>query len=90
MANKEKDSDAAAKNADIRKIYKADRKQRPAHLIDEDRQRQIEKFQRAVVAAVQAGEEQKALDYLRQMGYGPESPEYQSVIALLYPLGKKR
>jgi len=78
------------KSADIRKAYKADRKLRPAHLIDEDRQKQIEKFRRAVVAAVQAGEEQKALDYLKLMGYRPESPEYQAVIALFYPPGKKR
>lgn len=85
----EKPADAES-NADIRKAYKADRKACPAHLIDEDRQRQIERFQRAVVAAVQAGEEKKALDYLKQMGYGPESPEYQTVIALLYPPGKKR
>jgi len=79
-----------AKDDEIKKVYKSDRGQRPAHLIDEDRQRQIERFQRAVVAAVEAGEKQKALDYLKQMGYAPESPEYQTVIALLYPPGKKR
>lgn len=90
MMDKKKESDASEQNADIKKVYKADRKTRPAHLIDEDRQRQIERFQRAVVAAVEAREEQKALDYLKQMGYGPESPEYRAVIALLYPLGKKR
>ena len=90
MMDKKKESDPSQQDADIKKVYRADRKTRPSHLIDEDRQRQIERFQRAVVAAVEAGEEQKALDYLKEMGYGPESPEYRAVIALLYSPGKKR
>ena len=65
-------------------------KRRPPHLIDEDRQKQIETFRREVVAAVQAGDEQKAFEYLRLMGCGPESREYQAVISLLYPPGRKR
>ncbi len=68
MTNSRKEEENGGKDADIRKPYKADRKTRPAHLIDEDRQRQIERFQRAVVAAVQAGEEKKTLDYLKADG----------------------
>ena len=90
MANKEKDADAAAKNADIRKAYKEDRKQRPAHLIDIWEQRQKEKMQKEVVTAVQAGDAQTALDRLKELGYGPDSREYKAIIALLYPSGGKR
>jgi len=81
---------APRKSDEIKKVYKADRKQRPAHLIDEEEQQQIEVLRRKVVEAVQAGEVQKALDYLKQMGRGPGSREYQAVIALLYPPGRKR
>lgn len=90
MTESSKKGENVGKDVDIRKAYKADRKTRPSHLIDEEEQRQSEDLRRRVVEAVRAGEGQKALDYLRQMGYGPDSPEYQTVIALLYPPGKKR
>ena len=87
---KKTDSERAAKDSEISKAYRSDRKQRARHLIDEDEQRQIETLRRSVLEAVQAGEGQKALDILKQMGFEPDSDEYRTVIALLYPPGKRR
>ena len=78
------------KNAQVRKAYRSDRKDRPSHLLDSDEQRQIERLRSSVVEAVMAGEGQKALDILRDMGYGPDSREYKAVIAALYPTSKKK
>ena len=78
------------KNAQVRKAYRSDRKDRPGHLLDSDEQRQIERLRSSVVEAVMAGEGQKALDILRDMGYGPDSREYKAVIAALYPASKKK
>jgi len=80
----------SAKNQEIRKAYKSDRKDRPRHLLDRDEQRQVERLRRGVIEAVMAGEGQKALDILKEMGYGPDSPEYRAVIALLYPPSGKK
>lgn len=74
----------------IREAYKSDRKQRAPHLIEVEEQRQIEKMRREVVLAVQAGDPQVALDRLKELGYGPDSREYKTVISLLHPPGKKR
>ncbi|MGB8888209.1 MAG: hypothetical protein WCC87_15860 [Candidatus Korobacteraceae bacterium] len=90
MMDKKKESDASEKNAQIDKDYRADRRQRPPHLIDLDEQKQIEKLRRGVVEAVKAGEGQKALDILKQLGYGKDSTEYKTVIALLYPPSRKK
>jgi len=78
------------KDAQIRKTYRSDRKDRPRHLLDSDEQRQIERLRNSVVEAVMAGEGQKALDILKEMGYGPDSREYKAVIAALYPTLKKK
>jgi hypothetical protein len=43
-----------------------------------------------VVEAVMAGEGQKALDILQEIGCGVDSPEYRAVIALLSPASKKK
>ena len=78
------------KNAEIRKAYRSDRKDRPTHLLDTDEQRQVERLRRSVVEAVMAGEGQKALDILQEIGCGVDSPEYRAVIALLCPASKKK
>jgi len=78
------------KNAEIRKAYRSDRKDRPRHLLDRDEQRQIERLRKSVVEAVMAGEDQKAIDILKEMGYGPDSREYKAVIAALYPTSRKK
>jgi len=78
------------KSAEIRKAYRSDRKDRPRHLVDSDEQRQIERLRSSVVEAVMAGEGQKALDILKDMGYGPDSRENKAVIAALYPASKKK
>jgi len=80
----------SGKDAEIRKAYRLDRKDRPAHRIGTDEQEQIERLRRSVVQAVTAGEGQKALDILKKMGCGPDSPEYKAVIALLYPAARKK
>jgi hypothetical protein len=90
MTDKKKEPDASEQNADIKKVYKADRRQRAPHLIDLEEQNQIEKLRRSVVEAVKSGEGQKALDILKQMGYGPGAAEYKAVIALLYPPSRKK
>jgi len=78
------------KSAEISKAYRSDRKDRPGHLLDSDEQRQIERLRNSVVEAVMAGEGQKALAILKDMGYGPDSLEYKAVIAALYPASKKK
>ncbi len=78
------------KNGEIRKAYRSDRKDRPRHLRDSDEQRQIERLRRSVIEAVISGEGQKALEILKEMGYGPDSREYKAVIAALYPIPKKK
>ena len=78
------------KDAELRKAYRSDRKDRPSHLLDPDEQRQIERLRSRVVEAVMSGEGERALDILKEMGYSSDSPEYQAVIALLYPGAKKR
>ena len=90
MMDKKKESDASEQNADIKKVYRADSKQRAPHLNDRDEQKQIEKLRRSVAAAVKAGEGQKALDILKQMGYGHDTVEYKAVIALLYPPSRRK
>jgi hypothetical protein len=84
------DKKESGKNAEIRKAYRSDRKDRPAHLLDADEQRQVERLRRSVVEAVMAGEGQRALDTLKEIGCGVDSPEYKAVIALLYPASKKK
>jgi hypothetical protein len=78
------------KNAEIRKAYRSDRNDRPTHLLDTEGQRQVERLRRSVVEAVMAGEGQKALDILQEIGCGVDSPEYRAVIALLSPASKKK
>jgi len=78
------------RDAEIKKAYKADRKLRPAHLIDAEEQKQVEQMRKEVVTAVQAGDAQTALDKLKERGYGPDSREYRAVIALLYPPGRRK
>jgi hypothetical protein len=84
------DKRESEKSAEIRKAYRSDRKDRPAHLIDSDEQRQVERLRHRVVEAVMAGEGQKALDILKEMGFGPDSLEYKAIIAALYPASKKK
>ena len=78
------------KNSEIRKAYRSDRKDRPRHLLDSHEQRQVERLRNSVVEAVMAGEGRKALDILKEMGYGPDSQEYKAVITALYPTTKKK
>jgi hypothetical protein len=88
MADKKKDSEESAKDAEISQVYRSDRKQRPPHLIEEDEQKQIALFRQKLIEAIQRGEGQLALDILKEMGYAAETPEYKRVIALLYPKKK--
>jgi hypothetical protein len=78
------------KSAEIGKAYRSDRKDRPRHLLDSDEQRQIERLRSSVLEAVMAGEDQRALDILKDTGYGPDSREYKAVIAALHPTSKKK